>query len=398
MSLGVIITSIFAIMHSNLTEVYMNEVTIVENGERNTITTEADTVYGLITNGYMQFGNFDEVDVEIDDVVYDGMEIEIMRANPVIVNDGGMRFYTMTRSTDVFDVLDKHDIELGDDDLLDIVITTTNALGEEVQINPTALADFAGNAVEVEVTRVHFEVETSYEEYTLETEYVYTDDLLEGEREESVEGSPRIEETVIELEYRNGEFYAVVSEESNIVDEGVNRVVEIGTYVPEPETEPETTPAPTTPEPTRASTQPQATEATPAPTPTQPQATEPTPAPTQATTAPSASRTSIESFTASVTAYLATCPGCTGITANGTDVRSTTTFHDSTFGTVRIIAACRRFPFGTVIYISGIGNAVVLDRGGAVTGNVLDLLMGPNDNPWQFGRQALQAQVVRLGW
>jgi len=416
MSLGVIITSIFAIMHSNLTEVYMNEVTIVENGERNTITTEAETVFGLITNGYMQFGNFDEVDVEIDDVVYDGMEIEIMRANPVIVNDGGTRFYTMTRSTDVFEVLDKHDIELGDDDLLDIVITTTNALGEEVQINPTALADFAGNVVEVEVTRVHFEVESSYEEYTLETEYVYTDDLLEGEREESVEGSPRIEETVIESEYRNGEFYAVVSEETNIVDEGVSRVVEIGTYVPEPEpeTEPETTPttAPTepTPAPTQASTQPPATEPTPAPTPapTQPSATaptpaptQPTPAPTQPTTAPPAnntSNTSIETFTASVTAYLATCQGCSGITANGTDVRSTITFNDSTFGNVRIVAACRRFPFGTVIYISGIGNAVVLDRGGAVTGNVLDLLMGANDDPWRFGRQALQAQVIRLGW
>ena len=58
MSLGVIITSIFAIMHSNLTdltEVYMNEVTIVENGERNAITTEVETVLNLITNGYMQF-------------------------------------------------------------------------------------------------------------------------------------------------------------------------------------------------------------------------------------------------------------------------------------------------------------------------------------------------------
>jgi len=398
MSLGVIITSIFAIMHSNfnLTEVYMNEVTIVENGERNTITTEADTVLGLITDGYMQIGNFDEIDVEIDDAIYDGMEIEIVRANPVIVNDGGTRFYTMTTETDVFEVLDKHDIELGDDDFIEMIVTTTNALGEEIQINPTALADFAGNVVEIEVTRVHFEVESTLEEITLETEYIYTDDLLEGEEEVSEEGSPRIEETVIELEYRNGEFYATVSEETSIVDEGVNRVVEIGTYVPEPEPEPETTPppaptqAPTTPPPAP----PPASTPAPAPAPPTPAPTTPAPPPTNATTPP----TSLETFTASVTAYLATCQGCTGITANGTDVRSTITFNDSAFGNVRIIAACRRFPFGTIIYISGIGNTVVLDRGGVVTGNVLDLLLGQNDDPWQFGRQSLQAQVIRLGW
>ena len=106
----------------------------------------------------------------------------------------------------------------------------------------------------------------------------------------------------------------------------------------------------------------------------------------------------IESFTASVTAYLPNCTGCTGITANGTDVRNVRTFNDRTFGNVRIIAADRRFPFGSIIYISSIGPTVVLDRGGVVTGNVLDLLMLQNQNPWQFGRQSLQAHVIRTGW
>jgi uncharacterized protein YabE (DUF348 family)/3D (Asp-Asp-Asp) domain-containing protein len=362
MSLGVIVTSIFAIMHSNLTEVNMNEVTIVENGERNTITTEAETVLELMTDGEVQFGNFDELDVEIDDVVYDGMEIEITRANPVIINDGGTRFHTMVTESDVFEVLDKHNIELGDDDLLEIVKTNTNALGEEIQINPTAVTSFAGSIVEIEVTRVHFEVESNFEEITLETEYIYTDDLLEGEREVQVEGSPRTYETIIESEFRNGEFYEIVSEETNVVDEGVSRVVAIGTYVPAP-----------------------------------PPPAAPTNAGNAKTTTPDTGG-DLESFTANVTAFLATCPGCTGITANGTDVRTTTTFSDSTFGTVRIIAADRKFPFGTIINVSGVGNAIVLDRGGSVTGNVLDLLMGANDNPLQFGRQFLQAQVVRLGW
>ena len=375
MSFGVIATSIFAITHSNLTEVNMNEVAIIENGERNTITTEAETVLDLVTGGYVQFGNFDDFTVEMEDVVYDGMEIEITRAFPVTINNGGTRFQIMTTESDVFEVLNEHGIELGDDDLLEIIMTRTNTLGEEVRVNPTILTAFGNSDLEVKVTRVQFEVESSFEEVTLETEYIYTSELLEGESEVRQDASPKVYETIIELEYRNGEFYDIVNEETVVVDEGQPLVVAIGTYVPAPPPPP---PVPQTPAPV----------ATPS-------------APATSSTANVNNVTptdSLESFTASVTAYLATCAGCSGITANGTDVRSISTFNDSTFGSVRILAADRRFPFGTIIYVSGIGHGVVLDRGGAVTGNVLDLLMGSYADPWQFGRQSLQAQVVRLGW
>lgn len=379
MSLSVIITSIFAIMHSNLTEVNMNEVTIVENGERNTFTTEADTVLDLITDGYIQFGNFDEMNVEIDDDVYDSMEIEIDRAIPVIINDGGDRFYTMTIESDVDEVLYEHNIELSDDDLLEVVRTVTTTGGEEIQINPTGLTATAtaGDTIEIEVTRVTFEFETELEESTLETEYIYTDDLSDGEREVRVEGSPKVEETVIEKEYRNGEFFMIVNEETTVVDEGEHRVVALGTYVPEPDPEPELE--------TESETEP--TPASPA-SPSQPVVT--IPDPVEADT--------LSTFTANVTAYLATCSGCSGFTATGRDVRSDIHFEDSTYGTVRIIAACRQYPFGTIMNISGVGYAVVLDRGGAVSGNVVDLLMGSDDDPIRFGRQSLQAQVLRLGW
>ena len=354
MSIGVIITSVFAIMRSNLTEVNMNEVTIVENGERITITTEAETVHDLITYGYVQIGNFDDFNVEIEDYVYNGMEIEITRATPVVINDGGARFQVMTTATDVFEVLNKHDIELSDDDLLEIVVTGTNALGEEIQINPTTLPAFDESEVAIDITRVTIETTSTIEYITPETEYVETATLPRGVQEMYTEGTPRVEETVIETRFHNGEFYEIVSEELIIVDAGVGQIVLVGTYVPAPP-----------------------------------------PIPQVNTTTPT---DSTETFNASVTAFLPTCEGCSGITANGTDVRNTSTFYDTTFGTVRIIAACRRFPFGTIIYIQNVGKSVVLDRGRAVTGNVLDLLMLEGQNPWQFGRQSLQAQVVRIGW
>ena len=358
MSVGVITTSIFAIMHSNMTEVNMNEVTIVENGERITITTEADTVQTLVTDGYVQLGNFDDFTFELEDVVYDGMELEIIRAFPVTINDGGTRFQVMTTESEVIDVLDEHNIALGEDDLLEVRLTRTNAIGEEVTFNPVRLGDGIGGDLEVEVTRVAFETVVDYETITLDTQYIYTDEFHEGETVIGSEGTPRVEETIKELEYRNGEFFGIVSEETHVTDEGAAKVVFVGTYV--------YVPAPPPPPPVVINT-----------------------------TTPEAS---IEAFTASVTAYNIHCNGCSGFTANGTDVRNVSSFNDATFGNVRIIAADRRFPFGSIIYISGIGNAVVLDRGGSVTGNVLDLLLGTYADPWQFGRQSLQAQVVRLGW
>jgi len=355
MSFGVIATSIFAIMHSNMTEVNMNEVAIIENGERNTITTEANTVLDLVKDGYVQVGNFDEFTFELEDIVYDGMELVITRAFPVTINDGGTRFKIMTTAADVFEVLNEHNIDLGEDDIVDITLSRTNASGEEVSVTPVRLVGVINSSLEVTVTRVAFETEYELEEFTLETEYIYTDELHEGVVEVRTEGEPRAYETTTELEYRNGEFYGVVSEEVVVTNEGMARVVLIGTYVPAP----------------------------------------PPPPVIVNTTTPTSS---LETFTASVTAYLATCRGCSGFTANGTDVRNISSFYDSSFGNVRIIAADRRFPFGSIIYVSGVGNAIVLDRGGSVTGNVLDLLMGSYDDPWQFGRQSLQAQVVRLGW
>ena len=356
MSIGVIVTSIFAIMHSNLTQVNMNEVTIVENGERISFTTEAETVIDALTEAPIQFGNFDEVSIDIDEVVYDGMEFEIYRATPVIINDGGTRFHAMTTESDVEDVLYEHNIEIGEDDLLEIVVTTTNQLGEEVQLNPTILTANAFETVEIELTRVVFETESEALEIALETEYIYTDDLLEGQREVRVEGSPRIEESVMYTEFRNGQYYRTINNDTNVVDEGIRRVVAVGTREPA-----------TTSGSSRSSTN----------------------------TSPTAA---LEVFTASVTAYQANCRGCSGFTASGRDVRSNAWFYDQTFGSVRIIAADRRFPFGTIMYIQGVGHAVVLDRGGSVTGNVLDVLKSSDENPFRFGRQSLQTQVLRLGW
>lgn len=89
-----------------------------------------------------------------------------------------------------------------------------------------------------------------------------------------------------------------------------------------------------------------------------------------------------------VSAYTAKCLGCIGITANGYDVRNTV-YKDG----LRIVAAPSSYPFGTIMDIPGFGKAIVLDRGGAIKGNKLDLLVATRDEAIQWGRRNVTVTV-----
>lgn len=66
---------------------------------------------------------------------------------------------------------------------------------------------------------------------------------------------------------------------------------------------------------------------------------------------------------------IACCGKTDGITASGTNA-----------SVGRTCAAARNLPFGTVIYIEGIGYRTVEDRGGGVNGNHIDVLCANHDD------------------
>lgn len=128
----------------------------------------------------------------------------------------------------------------------------------------------------------------------------------------------------------------------------------------------------------------------------------------------------IDTFSGTVTAYGPDCVGCSGVTASGYRVAdniggvitsTTTTYYDDTFGELRILAAAtNKFPFGTVIRISGgridgYINGIVLDRGVAMSnawsnGKVLVDLMFETEKSYEvheFGRQDVTFEVLRYG-
>lgn len=96
-----------------------------------------------------------------------------------------------------------------------------------------------------------------------------------------------------------------------------------------------------------------------------------------------------ESFTATVSAYCACercCPGTSdNITANGHKIQPGE----------RFVAADKRFAFGTMLDIPGYGRVPVLDRGGAIKGDKLDVFFDDDPKTGKSGHQRALAWGVK---
>lgn len=112
-----------------------------------------------------------------------------------------------------------------------------------------------------------------------------------------------------------------------------------------------------------------------------------------------------DTYTGDLTGYVYNCPACTGRLAcmGNLDLSNgTTTYRDSTYGDVKIVASSSNLECGTIIRFESprVSNdtvyAIVLDRG--VLGNSIDLLSPDLDYAYTVGRSAITYDVVRNGW
>jgi 3D (Asp-Asp-Asp) domain-containing protein len=58
------------------------------------------------------------------------------------------------------------------------------------------------------------------------------------------------------------------------------------------------------------------------------------------------------------------------------------------------IATDKSIPFGTKIYIDGVGERIVQDRGGAIKGNRIDLYFNDHQSALEFGRQTKEVTIL----
>jgi len=94
-----------------------------------------------------------------------------------------------------------------------------------------------------------------------------------------------------------------------------------------------------------------------------------------------------------VTAYCP-CQKCCGPEAAGITASGKTVDYDSG----RFVAAdTRLLPFGTRVRVPGYHDArpvEVIDRGGAIKGNKLDVYFPTHDEARRWGRQVLEVQIL----
>lgn len=54
-------------------------------------------------------------------------------------------------------------------------------------------------------------------------------------------------------------------------------------------------------------------------------------------------------------------------------------------------------PLGTRLYIEGYGEAVALDTGGAVKGNIVDIFLPTENECWRWGRRQVEVRIIEEG-
>lgn len=113
-------------------------------------------------------------------------------------------------------------------------------------------------------------------------------------------------------------------------------------------------------------------------------------------------------FTATMTGYGPDCEGCGGRVGcpPRQDVRNGNIyFEDKEYGKIRIIATDKAIPCGSIVRITNSKESkdpimsIVLDRGGAIKGNKVDLLFASEKDTTVVGKQNnVQFEIVRWGW
>ena len=110
-------------------------------------------------------------------------------------------------------------------------------------------------------------------------------------------------------------------------------------------------------------------------------------------------------FSGTVSHYGPDCIGCSGVTASGYNVKNTIYYQDSTYGSLRIVAADKKVPLGSVLrltYHDQVIHAIVLDRGGAIGFSknfILDLLCESEKTSYELGiMKGTKVEVLRYGY
>ena len=94
-----------------------------------------------------------------------------------------------------------------------------------------------------------------------------------------------------------------------------------------------------------------------------------------------------KTLTVEATAYTAYCNGCSGVTANGTNLRANPN--------LKVIAVDPSvIPLGTKVWVEGYGEAIAADTGGAIKGNKIDVFIPTEEDAYSWGRRTVTIKIL----
>lgn len=325
-------------------------ITLIDNGREMQCETLTQTVGEFLNENGVVIGDGDVVSTEADAPIYEGQVVTIYRAVPVTVRSNGQEFdVSIMAGRTVQDALD--------------IAGIVPAEHDEIYPSPDTLvrSGMVIDHIVVTTKETKEQQPVPFENTTREDK-----DLEKGKTQIVQEGQEGVKEITYTELYKNGVLIFRDSISEDIVQQPVDQVMAIGTYVkPEPKK-----PATTTTTKKKASS-----------------------------SSGSSSKNNGSSSNKGSSSSSNSNKGDTDLngkqgrkfqlTAYCSYCNSGSKTSSGTYPVANRTVACNSLPLGTRIYIEGYGEFVVEDRGG-MGGNVIDIYMGdqPNDDVCNaFGRK-----------
>lgn len=307
-------------------------ITIVIDGKEQVVETYKETVSEVLSENGITIAAKDKIDRENSEVLNKKDKIEIITAVPVEVTADGAVYSFMTAEKTVKALLETEGIALNEVDKLS-----------------ASLEDPIESGMKLSIVRVTSEI--VYEALPIEFAVQENKDssLLKGKTEVKQEGSAGERKITKERTYEDGVLVSEVEVSNEVVTAPVDKVIAIGTKVPEPVVVV-----------AKAAT---------------------TVASRGGSTPSGLSYSSSMRVTA--TAYAGD-----GITATGTvPVRNASGW--STIAVDRNV-----IPMGTRVYVENYGYAIAEDVGGAIKGNIIDVFMNSESDAISWGRRTVTIYIL----
>jgi uncharacterized protein YabE (DUF348 family) len=306
-------------------------ITIVIDGKEQVVETYKETVSEVLSENGITIAAKDKIDRENSEVLNKEDKIEIITAVPVEVTADGAVYSFMTAEKTVKALLETEGIALNEVDKLS-----------------ASLEDPIESGMKLSIVRVTSEI--VYEALPIEFAVQENKDssLLKGKTEVKQEGSAGERKITKERTYEDGVLVSEVEVSNEVVTAPVDKVIAIGTKVPEPVV---------------------------------------VVAKTSTVASRGGSTPSGLSYSTSMR-VTATAYAGDGITATGTvPVRNASGW--STIAVDRNV-----IPMGTRVYVENYGYAIAEDVGGAIKGNIIDVFMNSESEAISWGRRTVTIYIL----